>query len=521
MLNVDFYYKIKGDYTLNAIYTRQSVDKKDSISIETQIDLCKREILDENADVKIYSDKGYSGGNTNRPQFQQLMQDIENHKIDKVIVYRLDRISRSLLNFAAIIDLFDRFNVKFVSYTEKLDTSTATGRMMLNLLMVFAQYERESIQLRIKDNYYERGKRGTFCGGGTPYGFDYTKIKIANKNVSVLIQDVEQSSIVKKIYDFYVNQNMSLGEITKILNTENIATSNGGKGWTSNIVGRIIKNTSYVKADADIFRYLELKGCIMMNDFNEYDGTKGLITYGDDNKEKSKSLDGYYVALGLHEGFIESDTWLKAQYRIYNNKQIANSGNSKNTWLSGISKCGYCGYAMTFKGSSKVIKGIKRDYKYIRCSGKTYKACTADMPYINLADAEKDVLNMLFNKLKEDNRPAILHSEKENDSQINSIKLELLSVDKKIENLVSNMMEAENVSMTYINKALNELHKRRKELVSKVEEHNNNASKTSIIDVKKDMDNWEHLDIDNKKKFVRNYINEILFYKDSIKIDFK
>ena len=128
---------------------------------------------------------------------------------------------------------------------------------------------------------------------------------------------------------------------------------------------------------------------------------------------------------------------------------------------------------------------------------------------------------MLFNKLKEDNRPAILHAEKENDTQINSIKLELLTVDKKIENLVNNMMEADNVSMAYINKALNELHKKKKELVTKIEEHNNNVSKTAIIDIKKYINDWDYLDIDVKKKFVRNYINEILFYKDDIKIDFK
>ena len=128
---------------IDAIYARQSVDKKDSISIESQIEFCKYELKGGNC--KEYKDKGYSGKNTERPQFQQLMRDIESGLVRKVVVYKLDRISRSILDFANMMELFQQYNVEFVSSTEKFDTSTPMGRAMLNICIVFAQLERETI----------------------------------------------------------------------------------------------------------------------------------------------------------------------------------------------------------------------------------------------------------------------------------------------------------------------------------------------------------------------------------------
>ena len=124
---------------IDAVYARQSVDKQDSISIESQIEFCKYEL--RGGSYQEYTDKGYSGKNTDRPQFQQLVRDIEQGLIQRVIVYKLDRISRSIIDFANMMELFQRYNVEFVSSTEKFDTSTPMGRAMLNICIVFAQLE--------------------------------------------------------------------------------------------------------------------------------------------------------------------------------------------------------------------------------------------------------------------------------------------------------------------------------------------------------------------------------------------
>ena len=115
---------------INAIYARQSVDRADSISIESQIEFCKYEL--KGGSFREYKDRGYSGKNTTRPQLQQLLADIRRGEVEKVIVYKLDRMSRSILAFSNMMELFQQYQVEFVSSTEKFDTSTPMGRAMLS-----------------------------------------------------------------------------------------------------------------------------------------------------------------------------------------------------------------------------------------------------------------------------------------------------------------------------------------------------------------------------------------------------
>lgn len=159
---------------INAIYARQSVDRADSISIESQIEFCKYEL--KGGSFREYKDRGYSGKNTTRPQLQQLLADIRRGEVEKVIVYKLDRISRSILDFSNMMELFQQYQVEFVSSTEKFDTSTPMGRAMLNICIVFAQLERETIQKRVCDAYYSRSQKGFHMGGKAPYGYRLEEI---------------------------------------------------------------------------------------------------------------------------------------------------------------------------------------------------------------------------------------------------------------------------------------------------------------------------------------------------------
>ena len=129
---------------IDAIYSSQPADRKDSISIEGQIEFCKYEL------------RGGSFKNTDRPKFHELLADIKRGLIKKVVVYKLDRISRSILDFATMMETFQAYNVEFVSSTEKFDTSPPMGRAMLNICIVFAQLEQKTIQKRVTDAYYSR-----------------------------------------------------------------------------------------------------------------------------------------------------------------------------------------------------------------------------------------------------------------------------------------------------------------------------------------------------------------------------
>lgn len=152
------------DSRIDAIYGRQSIDKKDSISIESQFEFCRYEL--KGGEGKEYKDKGYSGKNIERPDFQRLLQDIRLGLIKRVIVYKLDRISRSIVDFAKLMELFKQYDVEFVSCTEKFDTSTPMGRAMLNICIVFAQLEREASRCVCRTLSTPGVPKATICGAG-------------------------------------------------------------------------------------------------------------------------------------------------------------------------------------------------------------------------------------------------------------------------------------------------------------------------------------------------------------------
>ncbi|MDE6181824.1 MAG: recombinase family protein, partial [Eubacteriales bacterium] len=339
------------------IYARQSIDKQDSISIETQIDFCKKEIK-TNEPFKVYEDKGFSGKNTDRPQFKKLMSDIKKGNISQIIVYRLDRISRSITDFSNIMDILEEHKVSFISANEKFDTSTPTGKAMLYIIMIFAQLERETIAERIKDNYYSRGKTGVWLGGPAPFGYTIKRVLKNSKKISVL-ESTKDIEIVKEIYNLYANTEMSLGGIAKILLEKYPDTM-----WNNIKLSRILHNPAYVKSNADVYNFFKSKKCNITNDISDFTGEKGCALYGkrDRGSNKYRSYEDMVLSISNHNGIIDSDTWLKCQFKLENNVQIKNTGKGKHTFLTGLLKCGYCGYSMSVKAY--------KEQKYFCCTGR-------------------------------------------------------------------------------------------------------------------------------------------------------
>ena len=185
----------------DCIYARQSVDRKDSISIESQIDFCKYEL--KGGSCRVFKDKGYSGKNTDRPEFQKLLGEIRKGKVRRVIVYKLDRISRSILDFANMMELFQEYDVEFVSSTEKFDTSTPMGRAMLNICIVFAQLERETIQKRVTDAYYSRCLKGFHMSGQAPYGYQLEPTVVDGIRTKKMVADPAAADHVRLMFEMY------------------------------------------------------------------------------------------------------------------------------------------------------------------------------------------------------------------------------------------------------------------------------------------------------------------------------
>ncbi len=196
---------------------------------------------------KDYQDRDYSGKNTDRPKFQELLADIRQGLIRRVVVYELDRISRSILDFATMMELFQQYNVEFVSSTEKFDTSTPMGRAMLNICIVFAQLERETIQKRVTDAYYSRCQRGFHMSGAAPYGFKLEPTTIQGIRTKMMIPDPTTANIARLMFEMYAEPSTSFGDIARYFAENNILIY--GKELKRGFISQRLRNPIYAQAD--------------------------------------------------------------------------------------------------------------------------------------------------------------------------------------------------------------------------------------------------------------------------------
>lgn len=306
---------------------------------------------------KHYDDGGFSGGTTDRPALKALLQDIQDKKIDVVVVYKVDRLSRSINDFAKMMDLFDQQGVSFVSITQHFNTTTAMGRLTLNVLLSFAQFEREVTGERIRDKIAASKRKGMWMGGPTPLGFDSVNGK--------LIPNIEEVVIIEKLYSHYMETG-SATRTAKFLNAEGYRTKQrvsrhgkplGGALFTQTSVYKILHSPLYI----------------------------GHISHKGE------------VYPGQHEGIIDPDLWQAVQQRLSakesaRKRQRASSSASVPAPLRGL-LFGPDGKAMTPTHSKK---GDKRYRYYVTSTAhkKTHEDCPVKMV------AAGDIEGIVFDQLK-------------------------------------------------------------------------------------------------------------------------
>lgn len=184
-----------------AIYTRKSTEEgleQDFNSLDAQREACAAFIQSQKhegwtAVSTIYDDGGYSGGSLQRPALQRLLADIEAGRVDVIVVYKVDRLTRALSDFAKLVEVFDRRGVSFVSITQQFNTTTSMGRLTLNILLSFAQFERELIGERVRDKIAASKKKGMWMGGTVPLGYDVKDRKlVVNQTEARIVVDIYQ-----------------------------------------------------------------------------------------------------------------------------------------------------------------------------------------------------------------------------------------------------------------------------------------------------------------------------------------
>ena len=275
------------------------MERADSISVEQQAQLCRGALTTrELQSCRVYTDKGFSGKTINRPALQRLLHDAENGLVDKILVYRLDRISRSVHDFTGLCAQLSARGVHFQSVAAGLTRDDSTsGTVMAQIMMVFAQFERETIQRRVTDNYFARAKAGMYLGGRPPFGFSKGETTIGGKRTACYVADPVQSALMASLYARYLQDGETLGSLVRWLNAGGYHTARGGS-WSTLPLGRLLRSPAFVRADAAVYCYLQGKGATMNDPIDAYDQRHGCYCYAPHQSgHRLSDLSGSFITL--------------------------------------------------------------------------------------------------------------------------------------------------------------------------------------------------------------------------------
>ncbi|MFA5337652.1 MAG: recombinase family protein, partial [Candidatus Omnitrophota bacterium] len=326
-----------------------------------------------------YDDNGFTGSNTNRPSLQKLINDIKEGKVNMVVVYKLDRLSRSLVDFVQILKFFAEHDVAFASITQPIDTSTSTGKLMLHILSSFAEFERELISERTRDKMGAARKRGQWLGGRPPLGYDIAKDK------KELVVNQEDAGLIREIFALYLKGN-SLLKVAQIINEKGYrtkqATAKNGK-----VFGGIKFGITHIQSIITNVLYL------------------GKVCYAGQ------------IYDGQQEAIIDEETFKKAQERLKENRVERRA--TKNIECTGllthILHCKTCG---NFMFHTYTLKHKTHKYRYYVCSNaqkRGYNSCPTKS--VN-AQAIEDAVVDCLKRLSTDNHKKI---EQQNKQEIEAL----------------------------------------------------------------------------------------------------
>jgi DNA invertase Pin-like site-specific DNA recombinase/ssDNA-binding Zn-finger/Zn-ribbon topoisomerase 1 len=330
-----------------------------------------------------YDDNGFTGSNTNRPSLQKLINDIKEGRVNMVVVYKLDRLSRSLVDFVHILKFFEEHGVAFASITQPIDTSTSTGKLMLHILSSFAEFERQLISERTKDKMSAARKRGQWTGGWAALGYDL------NKESKKLIINKTEAKLIKEIFDLYLKES-SLLKVAQILNDKGYRSKSitlksgkcfGGKKFGITHIQSMIKNPLYI----------------------------GKVEYSGQIYE------------GEQEGIIDEETFKKAQEILKQNRMERKA--TKNTdctgLLSHLLHCKACG---TFMFHTYTLKNETHKYRYYVCSNaqkRGYVSCPTKS--INAQAIEDATVNCLKKIFSDNHKKSDHHNKQEIEALLSPI----------------------------------------------------------------------------------------------------
>ena len=508
--------KKNNTYINIAIYARKSKFVEQSESINNQILICKEYIGNNFSQYNLsqYKDDGYTGKNSNRPDFRQLISDINSGKINCVVAYKLDRIYRNAAEFYKFLDLCSKKKVDFITVKDSFNINDPIGKAMAGIQAVLAELERNTTSERISDNMYAIAKSGSgrWLGGKPPFGYKLKKEFINNKMYSFLVEDEREINIVKLLFDKFLEV-QSLTALQKFTYNNHISGSKS-KVLDISSLGLILKNPVYTKSTTDVIDYLISNRGMYIS--NKPDGHHGIITYGKTNNKQTS-----IASVSKHLGVIDGNVWLEVQSILEKNSTLfPRQKTGKKALLSGLIKCKSCGKNM--RVSYKKSKNDTIEHYYYICGTKKKfgkDACNcSNLPGKYLDDLiVNEIINLDINSfIKNYNKYYKLDSNtsaneitllsntiKSSRSKLDRLTRRLDSVDDDIiaESILSNMKA--------ISDEIKELKIKLESLQSSTSLQDDSILNNIITDINNFKQFYLNASMDSKRNLLNNIINKI------------
>ncbi len=484
-----------------AIYSRKSKFTGKGNSIANQIEMCKqrarqylnmKNIPETNVRILIYEDEGFSGKNTARPEFQKMMAAIKANEINCVICYKLDRISRNVGDFAQTYEIFEKHKVDFLCAGETYDTTTPAGRAMMGMVSVFAQMEREVTAERVRDNMHMLARSGRWLGGHTPTGFQSFKeerVDVDGKTRSAfkLVPVEDELELVKFIYQKFMEL-QSISGTARYFVQNNIRTKNGND-FTNISVKDILRNPVYCIAEQEAANYFRENGADICFEEHELNNKQGFMPFNRTSSSKEQQVKNeikdWLIAVGKHDGIIQSDTWVKIQQILdakrEKNKAIVRTPYKSEALLSGLLICRKCNSAMRphIHTSRKNADGLVPYYYICELKERSSKI-RCDMCNANGVALDKVIMDELMSYEHENSsihksllelKERLANKKESGVKQQGFLKSELEAKQREMDNLIAAIAKggAQDVFTEQVRKKVNTLAEQCKGLENEIE----------------------------------------------------
>ncbi len=526
-----------------AVYSRKSRFTGKGESIGNQVELCKEYVRVHYGDaavnkVIVYEDEGFSGGNLNRPDFKKMMDAARKRKFKAVIVYRLDRISRNVSDFAGLIEELARLDISFVSIKEQFDTGPPRGRAMMYVASVFSQLERETIAERIRDNMHELAKTGRWLGGTTPTGYASEAVQSItidgkSKKVCKLELVPEEADIVRTIYDLYIEtDSLTLTETALI--KQGIKTKNNNY-FTRFSIKAILQNPVYMIADEDAYYFFIRNDTDLFSEKDAFDNKHGIMAYNRTDQEKGRAtkyrpVSEWIVSVGKHPGLIPGKVWVRIQESLERNKSKSfRKPRSNEALLTGLLFCS-CGERMYPKMSRRKTADGKVIYTYVCkmkersqrsvCNGKNANGNTLDMAVIErikMLAEDKDT----FIAQLERSRRFYTDNRMDYEQRLDDMRKEKTETEKKIDSLIDSLADmGDSPAKAHVTKRIEQLNQKYQSLKQRITELESLASRHVLSDMEFDLlrrflmvfkDDMDEMTVEQKRAAVRTIVRKVVW----------